>query len=105
MMETVLEFELLKKVPQEELSQIFLQGASLRLPYLDSRIEYAKSIIKRFEEKYSTNISQLKISGLPETAGYELHEDFIEWEYWDDVKNETKITVDSIKATLQSLEK
>jgi hypothetical protein len=105
MMETLFEFDLLRKVPQEELSQIFLQGASFRLPYLESRIEYAKSIIRRFEEKYSTNLIHLKTSGLPENAGFELHEDFIEWEYWNDIKNETQMAVDSIKVTLQSIKK
>jgi hypothetical protein len=49
-------------------------------------------------------VETLKSQGLPEDAGYETHEDFIEWEYWDDVLRETETVVRSIKALLEQLE-
>jgi hypothetical protein len=54
--------------------------------------------------KYQTTVETLKSQGLPEAAGYEMHEDFIEWEYWDDVLRETETVVRSIKALLEQLE-
>lgn len=79
--------------PAEELASIFRQGAILRLPYLESRLLRAQEQIRRFEEKHETTLAALKYRGLPDDAGYELHEDFIEWEYWSDVSHKTGMTI------------
>jgi len=86
-------------IPQKELTSILKQGVILRLPYLESRLAQAQAKIKILEQKYHTKLVTLKNNGLPENAGYEMHEDFIEWEYWDDVVNENK-GVDSILRSL-----
>lgn len=33
--------------------------------------------------------------GLPDDAGYEMHEDFIFWEYWNDVAENPKREIES----------
>jgi hypothetical protein len=92
------------ELPAEELSLILKQGAILRLPYLEGRLLQAKERVSRFEEKYRTTVEALRDEGLPDDAGYELHEDFIEWEYWSDVLHKTGLTVENIKVILARME-
>ncbi len=92
------------ELPAEELASIFKQGAILRLPYLESRLRRAQEQIKHFEEKYETTLETLKSQGLSDDAGYELHEDFIEWEYWDDVMHKTRTTIKNVRRILESME-
>jgi len=87
----------LADLPQKELAAIFKQGAVLRLPYLEGRLLKAEREIQLFKKKHKTSLAKLKSSGLPDNAGHEMHEDFIEWEYWDDVLTETKETIVQIK--------
>jgi len=100
----VLEIREMAELPAEELRSILRQGAILRLPYLEGRLLQAREQIRRFEEKYKTKLDTFKSQGLPENAGYEMHEDFIEWEYWDDVLRETETAVKAIKALLKKVE-
>ena len=88
----------------QELASIFKQGAILRLPYLNSRLLLAKENIRNYEQKYKNTFKHFKINGLPEDAGYEMHEDFIEWEYWEDVLSENEKTVKHVKEFLKELE-
>ncbi len=94
----------IQEFPQQELAFIFRQGALLRLPHLESRMFYAQEQVKYFEKKYGTILAKLKTEGLPDDANYELHEDFIEWEYWTDVWGKTKITVSKVKLLLEKAE-
>ena len=92
------------ELPAEELTSILRQGAILRLPYLEGRLLQAREQVKRFEEKYKTTLDSLKSQGLPEDADYEMHEDFIEWEYWDDVLREIEAAVKAVKTLLERVE-
>lgn len=92
------------EIPTRELASILRQGAILRLPYLEGRLLQAREQLKRFEEQYGTTLEALRTQGLPETADYAMHEDFIEWEYYQDVQQETEMAVNSIKALLEKLE-
>jgi hypothetical protein len=91
-------------MPTAELAAIVKQGAILRLPYLEARLLQAREHIKRLGEKYQTTVDVLKCQGLPEDASYAMHEDFIDWEYWDDVLRETETAVKSIQSLLAHLE-
>jgi hypothetical protein len=92
------------ELPEEELASILRQGVVLRLPFLEGRLIKAEKEVKRFQEKYRTTLDDLKSQGLPEDANFETHEDFIEWEYWDDVLCESERVVRSIKGLLEKLE-
>ncbi len=96
-MENILE---ITDLPVEELTSILRQGAILRLPHLESRLLQAKEHVNRFEAEYGTTLETLRTRGLPDDADYNLHEDFIEWEYWDDVLEQTRVTVRKVKAIL-----
>jgi len=91
------------EIPANELRTIIKQGAMLRLPYLESRFLQAKKNVQNYEKKYKTDFKKLKLTGLPEDAGYDMHEDFIEWEYWYDVMNDTGQIVDQINKLLKEV--
>lgn len=92
------------ELPDRELASIFRQGALLRLPYLESRMLQARERVRYFEEKYGTTLDVLAFQGLPDDADYEMHEDFIEWEYWSDVLRKAEATVENVRATLEKVE-
>jgi len=92
------------KLPDVELASILRQGVLLRLPFLEGRLVKAEEEVKRFHEKYKITLHDIKSQGLPENADYKMHEDFIEWEYWDDVLSETKTIVRSVKVLLGKVE-
>ena len=92
------------ELPPRELASIIRQGAILRLPYLESRLFQARDNVRNFERKYNSTLNQLKAKGLPEDVGYEMHENFIEWEYWEDVLRETEETVEHVKKLLEEIE-
>jgi len=92
------------ELPAAELASILRQGAILRLPYLEGRLLQAREQVRRFEKKYGTTLDDLRSQGLPDDADYEMHEDFIEWEYWSDILHEISMTVRSVKALLERVE-
>lgn len=91
-------------IPPREVASIFKQGAILRLPYLEGRLLQARKNVRNYEQKYKNTLNQLKTNGLPEDAGYEMHEDFIEWEYWQDVLLENENIVKHVKELLKEVE-
>ena len=103
-MESMVKVLEMADIPAEELAYIVRQGATLRLPYLEACLLQAKEHIRGFTEKYGTTLQHLQAQGLPENAGYAMHEDFIEWEYWEEVLQETEIVVKNIKILLAKLE-
>jgi len=94
----------ISNIPPREVASIFKQGAILRLPYLEGRLLQASKNVKNFELKYKNTLNQLKANGLPEDAGYEMHEDFLEWEYWEDVLLENENIVKHVKELLKEVE-
>jgi len=92
------------EIPREELESILHQGALLRLPFLEGKLNQATARVKDFEEKHNITLPKLKQQGLPANAGYELHEDFIEWEYWVDARETLRSTILKVRQLLRSRE-
>jgi len=103
-MRTISDVKKITNIPPREVASIFRQGAILRLPYLEGKLLQARKNVKNFELKYKNTLNQLKANGLPEDAGYEMHEDFLEWEYWEDVLLENENIVKHVKELLKEVE-
>jgi len=82
--------QLFFSLPQTERLSIISYGVTLQLSTLRKRLILANEKIRSFEEKYQTTLKRLEATGLPDTAGYELHEDYIMWHHWVEVAEETK---------------
>jgi hypothetical protein len=65
-----------------ERKAIISHGTALRLSDLRKRLFLAENKVRYFEEKYGTTLSLLENTGLPNEAGYEMHEDYIMWRHW-----------------------
>ena len=58
-----------------------------------NKIDLAQHKIEQFESKYGISLSALQKDGLPIDADFQMHEDFIEWEYWVEVLSESQKTL------------
>jgi len=79
-MDTSVEMQVEKtflSLPREERKAIISHGAALRLSDLRKRLFLAESKVRHFEEKYKVTLARLDTDGLPDDAGYEMHEDYI----------------------------
>ena len=92
------------ELPANEIINILRQGSVLRLPYLEERLRLAQTRLHCFETTYATTFEQLMTRGLPDDAGVQAHEDFIEWEYWHDTLQETADIVKNIRKILEKAE-
>ncbi len=77
-------------LPEEEQEEIFQIGASFRRVDLQKRLARAQENVRRFESRYGMTLEELERKGLPEDAGHEMHEDYIEWHYWVNVREKTQ---------------
>lgn len=87
------------ELPAQEMVSILRQGSVLRLPHLEARLQIAQERVNCFETTYATTLEDLETQGLPDDAGYQMHEDFIEWEYWHDVTVETEKALGQLKSS------
>ncbi len=72
-------------------------GVALRLSDLQKRHFLAQSKVQQFEEKYHLTLEALEAEGLPDDAGYEMHEDYIMWRHWAEVLEETEDRIASLQ--------
>ena len=72
-------------LPPLEREAIITHGAAIRSSSLKQRLFLAQSKARSFEEKYQTTLEALNDNGLPDQAGYEMHEDYLIWMHWAEV--------------------
>ncbi len=77
-------------LPEEEQAEIFQIGAAFRRVDLQKRLAWAQENVRRFETHYGMTLEELESKGLPEDAGPEMHEDYVEWHYWVRVRDQTQ---------------
>jgi len=83
-------------LPRQEREAIISYGTALRLSDLRKRLFLAQSKVRRFEEKYNISLMQLDTDGLPDDAGYEMHEDYIMWHHWAAVADKVRKDIVSL---------
>ncbi len=88
-------------LPREERETIISHGAALRLSNLRKRLFLAESKVRHFEEQYKVTLTRLDTDGLPDDAGYEMHEDYIMWHHWAAVADKIKKNIASLEEITQ----
>jgi hypothetical protein len=73
--------------------------ASAQLREKEDELEEARKNILKFEETYHTDLENFE-KELPEDANYKLHEDLIEWSFWNDVYKKTQCLAEDLKFAL-----
>lgn len=80
--------EKLDKIPKVERERILNRAIDLSLKMrreeLMEEVQKSHSKIVGFEKKYGTDFTQFEKS-FPPDATREMHEDYVEWYYWDHV--------------------
>jgi len=79
----------------EERAEIISHGAAFRLSDLRNRLFLAQSKVEYFQAKYGKSLAEMTRDGLPDNAGYEMHEDFIFWEHWNDIAENAEREIES----------
>ena len=103
-MGTNIKIQLEKKflsLSREEREIIISHGTALRLSDLRKRLFLAESKVRHFEEEYEVTLAQLDTDGLPDDAGYEMHEDYIMWCHWAAVAGKVKKHIASLEEIAQ----
>jgi len=103
-MDTIVSVMDIAELPSQEMLSILRQGSILRLPHLEGRLRHSQEHVDHFEAMYKMTLDELITQGLPDDADYQAHEDFIEWEYWQDVNNETRMIIKNMKRILKKAE-
>ena len=81
----------------EEKASIISHGVALRFSEWKKRLFLAESKARFFEDKYNLTIAELDTNGLPDNAGYEMHEDYIQWQHWIDAGKKAKQMVKNLE--------
>jgi len=89
--------ELFSSLMAEEKVSIITCGVAVRLSALRKRLVLAEGHVGRFEQKYRTSLDKVDAEGLPDDAGYEMHEDYIIWHHWIEVMEETRKRIASLQ--------
>ncbi len=92
----------LSALPSPERERVALYGARLLFTEMEGRLALAAREVARFEQKYKTTLAQLNEAGLPEEAGLEAHEDYVEWSGWQAACDETGQILDTLQTILET---
>jgi len=65
-----------------EWERIVRLGAERHAQELKKELKAVRQQIGAFERKYGQSFAQLQRVGLPDDAGLEAHEDYVEWNSW-----------------------
>ena len=93
---------LIAELPIEEKGLILEIGSTMRAWEMQNKTDLAQHKIEQFENKYGTSLSVLQKRGLPIDADFQMHEDFIEWEYWAEILSESQKTLKILHTIMEA---
>jgi len=82
----------------EEKTAIITHGMAFYLSAIKKRLFVAHAKVHDFEKKYCTTLKELDANGLPDDAGFEIHEDYIMWHHWNEVSQKLKKQIKNYRA-------
>ena len=85
-------------ISPEDRAEILSIGAAFHRLSLQKRLAWAQTKVQTFQARYHTTLNQLEAEGLPDDAGFAMHEDYVEWHYWSKVLEQTQSTLDTLVA-------
>jgi len=82
--------KLFNSLASDEKKTILTHGMAFYLSAIKKRLLLARTKVQEFKKKYHTTIEKLESEGLPDDAGFEMHEDYIMWHHWNDISQKLK---------------
>lgn len=86
------------KLPVQDWERIFQLGVDSHAKELQSELARTLENIRRLETKYQMTFARLQQVGLPENAGREEHEDYVEWSSWEGYRLELEEKLANLRA-------
>ena len=86
------------RLPTPEWERIVRLGTERHAQELESELVAVRESIKGFERKYGMSLAQLQRVGLPDDAGLEAHEDYVEWSSWAGREAELRERLQGVRA-------
>ncbi len=83
-------------LPAVDQMEVMTFGASFHRLNLEKKLERAQAKIQAMEARYGVTLDRLELQGLPDEADYAMHEDYVEWRYWQRVERETQKAIDAL---------
>lgn len=93
---------LLKSLPPDEQRAVLSMGAAFRRIDWQERLYRATAHIRELEARYGCSLAELEARGLPADADVALHEDYVEWHYWERVQAEATKTLAALDEIARS---
>ena len=86
------------RLPTQEWERIVRLGTEKHSQELEGELEDVRAQVAVFERKYGVSFTQLQRVGLPDDAGLEAHEDYVEWSSWEGRAAELKERLQRLRA-------
>lgn len=90
------------KLPAQEWERIIQLGLDGHIEELESELARVSAKIQTFEVKYKMTFERLNEIGLPDNAGLEEHEDYVEWSSWEGYLAELNDKLVKLRALTQT---
>ena len=92
---------LLRALPVAEQRAILGLGVTFRRVGWEERLRQAKVHVREKESRYGCPLAELEAHGLPADADVAFHEDYVEWHYWESVRQEALRTLEALQQIAQ----
>jgi len=89
------------QLPTQVWQHIIQLGVERHIQELDEQLREAQQRIEEFERRYGMSLARLQEVGLPEDAGLEEHEDYVEWSSWEGRRTELQEQREKLRAVLE----
>jgi len=86
------------KLPAQDWERILQLGVGSHTKELEDELARALQNIHKFEAKYRMTFARLEEVGLPDNAGLEEHEDYVEWSSWEGYRLELESKLKNLRA-------
>lgn len=84
-------------LPDEERGSIINLGVTMKLSYLRKRLYLAEGKVQELQTRYGTSLGRLDAEGLPDDAGFEMHEDVLMWHHWSEVAQSARRRIEVLE--------
>jgi hypothetical protein len=89
--------KLFNSLAAEEKTAIITHGMAFYLSAIKKKLFIAREKVLDFEKKYKITLKELDSNGLPDDAGFEMHEDYIMWHHWHDMSQKLKKQIENYR--------
>ena len=88
------------QLPTQVWQHIVQLGVERHIQELEDQLEEAQQRVAGFEQRFGMSLAHLQEVGLPNDAGLQAHEDYVEWSSWEGYQAELQEQLGKVRAML-----